>query len=393
MVELASYLFLVSLFLALVLTPLGARGARRWGILDHPGPRKIHLEPVPLSGGWALFGALTLVVWGHLGAAYLLRGVEPPGFLPDLGRKLLGQAPSLSLKILPIWLGAAAIFVLGLLDDLRGVSARARLVVQGLVAAALVALGYGPSLTFFPPWAAGAIGVLWIVGVTNAFNFLDGLDGLAAGVAFVGTLALLTIMGVSDQPNVVLLCAAWAGMLLGFLRYNAHPARVFLGSSGSLLVGYFMAMATLLLTFCAGPAKNPLASVFTPLFVVALPLYDTASVILIRLREKRPLMTGDRSHFHHRLMRIGFSHRQAVAFVCLMAFAVALSAVRLVYATPRGTAIILLQIGALLAVLVLAERVVMRARGREKGQARSGSAASGVFSVADARSEAWRKDR
>lgn len=360
MVELASYLFLVSLLWAAAVTPLCARLARRWGVLDPPGPRKIHLEPVPLAGGWALFLVLSLVLWGHLLAAHLGRSWGLAGLLPHLGRVLAAEVPSLAVKILPVWLGAAAVFLLGVLDDVRGVSARVRLLVQGVLAAGLVALGYGPSLTFLPRWAAGAVGILWIVGVTNAFNFLDGLDGLTAGVALVGMLALLSIMGVSDQPNVVLLCAANAGMLLGFLAYNAHPARVFLGSSGSLLIGYLMAMATLLLTFCAGPAHNPLASLLTPLFVVAIPLYDTASVILIRLREGRPLMVGDQSHFHHRLLRIGFSHRQAVAFLWLVAFAVALSAVRLVQTTPAESAAILLQIGALLSILVLAERVALR---------------------------------
>ncbi|MFN3487259.1 MAG: glycosyltransferase family 4 protein, partial [Planctomycetota bacterium] len=223
MVELASYLFLVSLLLAWAVTPLCARLARRWGVLDPPSPRKIHLQPVPLAGGWALFLALSLVLWSHLLAAHLGRAWGFVELLPPLGRVLAGEVPSLALKILPVWLGAAAIFLVGVFDDVRGVSARARLFVEGLIAAGLVALGYGPSLTFLPRWMAGAVGILWIVGVTNAFNFLDGLDGLTAGVALVGMLALLSIMGVSDQPNVVLLCAANAGMLLGFLAYNVHP--------------------------------------------------------------------------------------------------------------------------------------------------------------------------
>lgn len=392
MVELASYLFLVSLLLAWALTPPCARLARRWGVLDPPGPRKIHLEPLPLAGGWALFLALSVVLWGHLGAAHLVRGTALVDVLPDLGRHLIDRVPSLPSKILPVWLGALAIFLLGLLDDVRGVSARARLAVQGVVAAGLVALGYGPSLTFLPAWLSAALGVLWIVGITNAFNFLDGLDGLAAGVAFVGMLALLSIMGVSGQPNVALLCAAVAGMLLGFLAHNFHPARVFLGSSGSLLIGYLMAMAALLLTFCTGPAHNPLASVFTPLFVVAIPLYDTASVILIRLREGRPLTAGDQSHFHHRLMRIGFSHRQAVAFVCLVAFAVALSAVRLVHTAPTESVVILVQIGVLLSILVLAERVALRFAPKAV-PARPPAQPSEILGVAPRMTESVEKDR
>jgi UDP-GlcNAc:undecaprenyl-phosphate GlcNAc-1-phosphate transferase len=169
-------------------------------------------------------------------------------------------------------------------------------------------------------------------------------------------------MGVTIQPDVVFLLAALCGCQLGFLRYNYHPAKFFLGSSGSLLLGYLMATTTLQVTYMKGHGSNWLIPLLTPIFVLAIPLYDTTSVVLIRLIQKRPLAIGDQSHFHHRLMRLGFSHRQTVAFIILIAFSVALSGVRLVEATLIQSIPILLQIVGMLSLIVIAERVVAKVR-------------------------------
>jgi UDP-GlcNAc:undecaprenyl-phosphate GlcNAc-1-phosphate transferase len=209
---------------------------------------------------------------------------------------------------------------------------------------------------------AALIGVFWIVGITNAFNLLDGLDGLSAGVGLVSTLALLTIMGISSQPDIVFFLASMAGSLLGFLRYNRYPARVFLGSSGSLLIGFLLSIMTMLVTYTSENTKNWLMPLLTPLFVLAVPLYDTASVILIRITQGRPISVGDKSHFHHRLMRLGFSHRQAVAFIVLIAFSVALSAVRLVNANFIQSTVILVQIVGTFSLVIIAERVALKIR-------------------------------
>ncbi|MBI3857677.1 MAG: undecaprenyl/decaprenyl-phosphate alpha-N-acetylglucosaminyl 1-phosphate transferase [Planctomycetes bacterium] len=362
MLELAAYLFLVCLLGMGIMTPAAIRLGRSLGILDHPGERKVHSEPVPLSGGWALFAVLSIVLWGHLGVALLLRGTAISSRLPEWVFYFVLRAPELAAKILPVYLGAAAIFVLGLVDDIRGMSVRSRFVFQLGIAGGLVAVGVRPNLEFLPAWMAAGVGILWIVGVTNAFNFLDGLDGLSTGVALVATMALLTIMGISQQPNVVFFLAAMAGTQLGFLRHNFHPAKIFLGSSGSLLLGYLMGVFTVVVTYFHGNYGNWMIPLLTPVFVLAIPLYDTTSVVLIRLLQRRPVAIGDQSHFHHRLMRLGFSHRQTVSFILLIAFSVALSGVRLVNSSLTQSILILIQIVGIMAILIIAERVGSRIR-------------------------------
>lgn len=360
--ELAAYLFLVSLLCSSIITPLAIHLGRRLGVLDLPGPRKIHQDPIPLSGGWSIFFTLCIIVWGHLLGAVVLKGTDLDLYIGERLQYYVSVSPKLMLKVAPVFLGALGMFLLGLVDDLRGISVKSRLWVQVGIAAILVGLGYHPNLSFLPIQIACLVGVLWIVGITNAFNFLDGLDGLSSGVALVGTMALLTIMGITIQPDVVFFLAALAGTLMGFLRFNFHPARVFLGSSGSLLVGYLMAMGTLQVTYMKDTSDNWLMPLFTPIFVLAIPLYDTTSVILIRILQNRSIAIGDQSHFHHRLMRLGFSHRQTVSFIVLISFAVALSGVRLVNATLFQSLVTLVQIVSLLSIVILAERVAARIR-------------------------------
>jgi len=362
MVQLAVYLFAVSMACMFVLTPLAIRLGLRWGVVDAPGPRKIHHHAMPLVGGWAIFGTLSIVLWGHLFGAVLIRGSGWESRLSETVLTFVHRAPELIHKILPFYLGTVGIFALGLFDDLKGISVKSRLVVQLLLAAALAAGGLRPSLGFLPPWLAAIVGILWIVGITNAFNFLDGLDGLSTGIALVGTLAMLTIMGITNQPHVILLLSALAGTQLGFLRFNFQPAKAFLGSSGSLLLGYFLATTAILVTYLHEHATNWLMPLLTPVFVLAIPIYDTTSVVLIRLLQNRNIAIGDQSHFHHRLLRLGFSHRQTVVFMILIGFAVALSGVRLVDATLGQSILILFQILVIMSILILAERVAGKVR-------------------------------
>jgi UDP-GlcNAc:undecaprenyl-phosphate/decaprenyl-phosphate GlcNAc-1-phosphate transferase len=361
MIELAAYLFVVSLLAVSVLTPIAIKLGERWGVLDVPGGRKIHSTAIPLTGGWAIFAALSVVVWGHLAVALLLRSGGHVSDLPLLLQDYVRRSPEMTLKVLPVWLGALAMFGLGVLDDLRGMSVRRRLVYQTLIAVALVAVGFKPSLVGMPGWVAAVLGVVWIVGITNAFNFLDGLDGLSAGVALMGTTALAATMAIADQPTTTCYIAALCGIILGFLRYNFNPARIFLGSSGSLLLGFLMATSTLLVNYIP-LERNWLMPVLAPILIVAIPLYDTTSVVLIRLLQRRSIAEGDQSHFHHRLLRLGFSHRQAVMFLWLVAFSAGLSAINLVGASFRRSLIILLQASAVLFLLILAERVAVNVR-------------------------------
>ncbi len=361
MLPVAAALFGASFMAALAATPAAIRLARRWNVVDPPGPRKIHAEPVPLAGGWALFAVLTLLLWGPLLAALLLRGSSFAATLSPQAPYFLEVAPKELPRLAVVYAGAALIFALGLFDDLRGLSVRSRLWVQVAVAAGLVSMGLRPNLGFLPPWAAALLGMVWIIGITNAFNFLDGLDGLSTGVALVATGGLLAIVSLRQQPVVMCFLAVLAGTQAGFLRYNFHPARVFLGSSGSLLLGYLMAVATLGVTYMVR-LENWLIPILTPLFILAIPLYDTTSVVLIRILKGRAIAGADQSHFHHRLLRTGFSHPQAVLFIYLISFAVTVSAVLLVQTTPGQSLLVFLQIAATFLILVMAERVAARTR-------------------------------
>jgi UDP-GlcNAc:undecaprenyl-phosphate GlcNAc-1-phosphate transferase len=362
MLDVAAYLFLVSLLSMGIATPVAIRLGRRWNVLDSPGPRKIHSAPIPLTGGWVIFFTLTLILWGHLLGALAFQKAGWAVYLPERLQEFVTVAPLLISKVAPLYAGAAAIFFLGLVDDIRTVSVKFRIVVQTGIALVLAILGLHPSLGFLPNWMAALVGVMWIVGITNSFNFLDGLDGLSAGVGLVATMALLTIMGISSQPDMVFFLAALLGTQLGFLRFNYHPAKIFLGSSGSLLLGYLLATSTLLVTYMQGSGESRLMPLLTPLFILAIPLYDTTSVVLIRLIQKRSIAIGDQNHFHHRLLKLGFSHRQTVAFIILIAFSVGLSAVRLVQATLFQGFLIVLQILGILSLIVISERVAARVR-------------------------------
>jgi UDP-GlcNAc:undecaprenyl-phosphate/decaprenyl-phosphate GlcNAc-1-phosphate transferase len=358
---LAVYMFLLSLTLSLTLTPIAASLGRRWGVLDHPGARKIHSNPIPLTGGWAIFTTLSLVLWGHIGIALILRSTELVSGLPHLLKVYVGASPALALRVLPVWLGALAIFILGVLDDVRGLSVKKRLLCQFGVAMALATHDYWPSLNALHSWLAVAVGVIWIVGITNAFNLMDGLDGLSTGVSLVATMALMAIMVIGSQPGVTCYLAALAGIQIGFLRFNFNPARTFLGSSGALLLGYLMAMSTLLVNY-HHEYRTGMMTIITPVLILAIPIYDTCSVVLIRLFKKRSIVEGDQNHFHHRLRRLGFSHRQAVLFIWLVAFSVGLSAVGLIGASFERSLLILLQIVGILSLIIIAERVAENVR-------------------------------
>ncbi len=357
-----AYLLILTLGLTLALMPLAIRLGLRWNVVDRPGPRKIHTRLMPLSGGWAIMLALSIVLWGHLIVALAIRNSTLAAHIPKELTIFVVNAPVLIGKVSGLYLGAVGVFVLGLLDDVIGMSVKSRLVFQTLIAGFLVSVGLHPQLTFIPTWVSCLIGVIWIVGITNSFNFLDGLDGLAAGTALISTIGLMAIMAIGKQPDVAFLLAVFAGLLLGFLFFNSHPASVFLGSSGSLLIGYLMAVSAMLTTYTVKAETNWLVPTLVPLLILAIPIYDTTSVVLIRLLKKRSVAIGDQSHFHHRLLKVGFSHRQAVVFIWTISFAIGISAVQLIGSSLLMSLLILLQIVAIFMVMVVAERVANLAR-------------------------------
>ncbi|CAN5126273.1 MraY family glycosyltransferase [soil metagenome] len=287
-----------------LLTPLAIRFADRIGAIDEPDDeRRIHARPIPRTGGLAVAGAFLsvgLVIVGASAAFDLVRGL-----------RALPQA-----EVWALFAGVAVGAALGYLDDRYQLRARWQLLGQLTLAALAVVAGVsidnmvnplgGFAIRFDGP-VAMAVTTLWIVGMINSLNFVDGLDGLLSGVALIAvtTLGVISLLVQPVQPAVAVMCALLAGSLLGFLPYNFHPARIFIGTAGVFTVGYALAVLSVL-----GTAKVAVA-----LLVLGVPIIDTFWIIIRRVASRRSPFDADRGHFHHRLLDLGLSHRGAVLLI------------------------------------------------------------------------------
>ncbi len=295
-------IFLAALVLALLITPAVARLGVRLGIVDRPDARKVHRRPIPRIGGVAIFlafwGALLplLVPWVHDCSSILHEVVHNP-------------------RLIPLALGAVVVFLLGLYDDKRGLNAWLKFGVQAVAAAIAYAGGIQiQSLTlpgigsFHLGYLALPVTVFWILLVINAINLIDGLDGLAAGVSFFACMVLVVLGVISGNHPVAFLMAGLAGAILGFLRYNFNPAIVFMGDSGSYFLGYMLATVGIF-----GAVKSQTATaLLIPVIALGVPLLDTVWATVRRFILGRRIFQPDREHFHHRLLKLGYSHRKAV---------------------------------------------------------------------------------
>jgi UDP-GlcNAc:undecaprenyl-phosphate GlcNAc-1-phosphate transferase len=253
-------------------------------------------------------------------------------------------------------------FTVGLADDVFGDRFHVGAKAFGQLLAAAVLILADVRTSFLPyEWMNTAVTLLWIVGITNAFNLLDNMDGLAAGVALVASFVLLLNAVSLSEFFISLVLAAFMGSLLGFLLFNflhIGTSRIFLGDCGSLFVGFVMASLTLLERYLSH-ASNTLFPVLMPVLVLAVPILDTFTVIVIRLREGRPIYVGDSRHLSHRLVSLGLSPRQAVLFIWLATFCLGLGALTLPHATQSRAVLVLTQAAgfvALLLILLFVER-------------------------------------
>jgi UDP-GlcNAc:undecaprenyl-phosphate GlcNAc-1-phosphate transferase len=265
---------------------------------------------VPRVGGVALVLATTIA----LAVAASYDPARAAAFVGD-GRMLLGVA-----------VGAVSLLAVGIVDDVRGVRPSTKLVVQVAAAAAALWGGVGPralaiggSVVALDAWAAGVLALLWIVGVTNAMNLIDGLDGLAGGLGLIAAGAILVASMGLGHAGVGVTCAALAGALGGFLVHNRHPARVFLGDAGSLVLGYVLA----LLGLVGARGADDGVLVVVPLGALAIPQLDASLTIVRRLLRRAPLFRGDARHVHHRLVELGLAPRAAVRLLHAAAAVVA----------------------------------------------------------------------
>src|ERR687896_1239325 len=308
--------FLLALGVVLVLTPAVGRFARILGVVDEPGEtRRIHVRPTPRLGGIALLLGIFVPALAFLALDGPYRG---------------------------ILLGAAVATCVGVVDDFRGLPWWGKL--GGQSSAAAIAIGFGVTVDRFTFPFIGihdlspVIGIpatfLWIVAIMNMVNFLDGMDGLAAGVCGIagGTFAVIALS--LGKPGAAILSAIVAGACFGFLHHNFYPARIFMGDSGALLLGFLLATLAV-----EGLVKTAaLATLVLPLIVLAIPIIDTSFVFAKRMKYGQPLYEADRMHLHHRFLNIGFSQARAVTYMYLWCglLAGAALAPRFLPPRPRG---------------------------------------------------------
>jgi UDP-GlcNAc:undecaprenyl-phosphate/decaprenyl-phosphate GlcNAc-1-phosphate transferase len=314
--------FLVSAFAALLATPAAVRVLTARGIYGHSRKKEgVQHQPVPRLGGVAVFLAMAagVLAAAPLAAAHpVLRPDEPAAFFGGL------------------LLAGCILFVAGVIDDLSNLPPLSKLLAQVLAAVVAFACGFRVEALSFgeASLALGAFSlpltIVWIVGVTNAFNLIDGLDGLATGIALVALSTTFAVSAALGNWEVALVSAALAGALLGFLRYNLRPARIFLGDSGSLFVGFMLAVLSV-----HGSMKSATAVLAViPLLVLALPLLDTSLAILRRWLRGHPIFGADERHLHHRLVAIGLTHTRAAVLLFLVAAGLAMLGVVLAFAPP-----------------------------------------------------------
>lgn len=339
--------------LSALLVPVSRRIAQLGGVLDHPGDRKIHDRPTPRLGGVAVFVSFVLVVGsGHWLAPVLSEIAKTQEWFAGPLR-MLQEAPKVQAELLGLLSGAALAFLVGLLDDVLGARFHVVAKAGGQILAALILVASGIRTSFMPwEWLNVVVTLLWIAGITNAFNLLDNMDGLSAGVALVASGVLFANAWAHGEFFIGVILAAFMGSLLGFLFFNWAPASVFLGDCGSLFIGFVMASLTLLERYVT-KASSTYFPVLLPAFVLAVPLIDTLTVIVIRVRQHRPIWHGDNSHLSHRLVALGLSRRAAVGFIYLATFCLGAGAVSLRDASPGETLLLLMQSVGFVALLLL----------------------------------------
>jgi len=314
------WVYFGSAYLAIVLTPLVIRLARRIGAVDRPGIRSVHTRPTPRIGGVAIFLSSMCVIVSLL-------------FLNNtIGQTFRDVRP----QVITLLICASIVFLIGLIDDLRGLPARFKFAAEVLGAGALCVagvrigdVGLYEGFALHLGWLGCPLTILWIVGVTNAVNMSDGLDGLAAGIAAIacGVIATFAIYGTTihtdaardNDAMMALFALALLGGLSGFLFFNFNPAKIFMGDCGSLFIGFTIAAASVM---CVSKS-TALVGLALPALALGIPIFDTLFSMLRRFLERRSLFAPDRSHFHHRLLEMGLHQRHAVMIAYLATAAAA----------------------------------------------------------------------
>lgn len=355
------FVLLVGLVSGAVACGAARRLGVRWQLLDHPKGRKAHARPVALTGGWGIYaGFVALLAGGLLLAPALARALETSQ--PTLSL-YLGNIAGVRPQLFAVLLGLTMVFLLGLIDDLRPLGPRIKM--AGQIIAIVPLLVVGISIKGYLPVPIGwALTAFWILTLTNSFNLLDNMDGLSASVATMACLVMSLAAWQGGELWLPALFLAFAGVLMGFLCFNFHPASMFMGDSGALTIGYLMGVFSILITYAdhVRPEVAPVTGlpILMPLVIMGVPLFDTLSVIYIRWRNGKPLMVGDRNHFSHRLLAMGFGVRATALTIAALTLGTGLMALPLRRLGLGAALVHLLGVVAIFGVIVALECVGRR---------------------------------
>ncbi|MBN1865261.1 MAG: undecaprenyl/decaprenyl-phosphate alpha-N-acetylglucosaminyl 1-phosphate transferase [Victivallales bacterium] len=347
---------------AMLYTPLCRVIALKRGFLDKPAEQlhKGHSSPTPLLGGIAIYASVVSTV---IMGMFVLRSVGGQNASRDVMENLQGVM-SVTPRIIFISLAGLMSVLVGLYDDRFNMSAKAKLCCQFAIAAVAVSLG-GVHISAFINvyWVTWCITVFWIVFMMNAINFFDNMDGLAAGTAAIAFCFFAIAAAVREQYFVAVLGSVFAGSTFGFWFFNHSPATIFMGDSGSHLLGYMLATLGCMVTYYeSNESRSPL-SILIPVFILAIPVFDLLAVMVIRYIKGKPIYIGDHNHISHRFTDMGLSRRASVLMVHLLVLTIGMSVIPMLWGDQRTAAVSLVQsVTILLMVSILQFSSVKRGR-------------------------------
>lgn len=352
MVYLYVIAFVAALIMAFVMTPLVKKFAIWVGAVDAPNDRKVHTTLMPRLGGLAIFMAF-------VGAYFIIA--------PVLSEQLAEINPR---AVWGLLIGGLIIVVLGAFDDRFDLSAKFKLLVQLIAASVVVSFGLRVELLNIPffsetfninmEWLSILLTILWIVGLTNAINLIDGLDGLAAGVSAIATATMLVMALIMGNVTVALLSAVLLGSIIGFLYFNFHPAKIFMGDSGALFLGFSLATLSIL-----GFKQAMFVSYIIPLVILGVPISDTFFAIIRRVVNKQPISVADKSHLHHCLLQLGFGHRKTVLMIYGISAMFSICAISFIFLPQAQWITIILVVIMLIALELSAEAIGIISKGKK----------------------------
>jgi UDP-GlcNAc:undecaprenyl-phosphate/decaprenyl-phosphate GlcNAc-1-phosphate transferase len=345
-------LFIQSLIFSLLLTPLSHIIGTRLSLIDPPKEGKIHQEIKARSGGIAIFLSFMFVTLSGLGLSFIL--INHSNLLGNDVSRLVKNIPSISFKLTGLLAGAVFIFIVGIIDDRFTLRPWTKLICQIISTIPVLLVGIRIQL-FLPSFIGVIFTVAWFILLINAFNFIDNMDGLSSGIAIIVSFVLAIVSWQAQDRFMTAILLTFAGSIMGFWYFNFIKARLFMGDGGSLFIGYMIAALTILCTYYKKGVPTALP-VLSPVIILGVPLFDTLSVLYIRFKIGKPLMQGDTNHFSHRLVNLGMTRKQAVIFIYLVTFCVALAAMPLSWLPAIPAMLLTLQVALWFILIYILER-------------------------------------